>query len=190
MQKSNISLCAVTGRFRGTAVLIGVLAALLSACATTPSVVAVPETLKPAADETLALVATAKGVQIYECRLAKDTAVGAQWVFVAPEAELFSVQGRPLGRHGAGPFWEANDGSRIVATVKQRADAPEANAIPWLLLAARDAGPQGAFSGITSVQRVNTVGGVAPREGCTTATAGKAARVDYSADYFFYRSQR
>jgi hypothetical protein len=30
--------------------------------------------------------------------------------------------------------------------VKERADAPVADAIPWLLLAAKSIGPQGAFS--------------------------------------------
>jgi hypothetical protein len=189
MNKAIVSPRAIKGSRRGHALAAVAFAALLSACATTPSVVVVPETLKPASGETLAVVAAAKGVQIYECRLAKDPAAGAQWVFVAPEAELFSAQGKKIGHHGAGPAWEANDGSRIVASVKQRADAPQADAIPWLLLAARDTGPQGAFSGVTSVQRVNTVGGIAPRDGCTTATTGKAARVDYSADYYFYRPQ-
>jgi hypothetical protein len=35
------------------------------------------------------------------------------------------------------------------------------------------------------VQRVNTVGGIAPKTGCSQATAGAPARVNYTADYYF-----
>jgi hypothetical protein len=73
-----------------------------------------------------------------------------------------------------------------VGTVKERADAPAADAIPWLLLTVTSAGPEGFFSKITSVQRVNTVGGVAPKEGCSRAAVGTTARVKYRADYYFY----
>ena len=74
-------------------------------------------------------------------------------------------------------------------TVKERADASEANAIPWLLLTARSVGTDGALSKVTSVQRVNTTGGVAPTSGCSTATLGTQARVDYSADYYFFSAK-
>jgi hypothetical protein len=36
------------------------------------------------------------------------------------------------------------------------------------------------------VQRLDTVGGVAPAAGCDSAHAGTRARVDYSATYDFY----
>jgi hypothetical protein len=123
------------------------------------------------------MVVPAKGVQIYECR---DT----KWVFVAPEADLYDTSGRRIGRHYAGPNWEAADGSRIVAAVKSRADAPQAGAIPWLLLSAKSVGGEGAFSRVTSIQRVSTVGGVAPAGACTTA--GEKARVPYAADYYLF----
>lgn len=167
--------------------LVCLLAALLGGCAghhasSTP--VAVPDRLKPAAQESLAMVVPAKGVQIYECRAGKDAAY--EWAFVAPEAELFDVNGKRIGRHYGGPHWEAADGSKIVGSVKERADAPAADAIPWLLLAAKSVGPDGSFSKVTSVQRVNTLGGVAPKGGCTQAVAGLPARVPYTADYYFF----
>ena len=146
----------------------------VSGCAT---VTEVPGNLKPTGNERLAMVVPAKGVQIYECRDAK-------WVFVAPEADLFDRSGKLIGRHYAGPHWEATDGSRIVATVKSRSDAPQAGAIPWLLLSAKSAGSEGAFSRVTSIQRVSTTGGSAPAGGC--ATAGEKARVPYTADYYFF----
>lgn len=157
---------------------------LAAACAQTPETA---DTLHPGAGESLALVVPAKGVQIYECRNGK--APGAyEWAFVAPDAELYDAGGRVIGRHGAGPYWQALDGSRVTGTVKAKLDAPDAGAVAWLLLGTRSTGPAGAFSGVTSIQRVNTVGGVAPSTPCTKDTAGTRARVQYAADYRFFTS--
>lgn len=151
--------------------------------------VTVPEKLKPGANESLAMIVPAKGVQLYECRARRDQVGGFEWAFVAPEAELFDSRGRKIGQHYAGPHWESTDGSKILGTLKERADAPVAGAIPWLLLAAKSVGPEGSFSKVTSIQRVNTVGGVAPRSDCSQATAGTPARVDYTADYYFFTAK-
>ena len=161
------------------------------ACASTePRPVAVPDKLKPAANEALAMMVAAKGVQIYECRTRKDQAGRFEWAFVAPEADLFDSRGNKTGKHYGGPHWEALDGSKIAGTVKERADAPVAGAIPWLLLSAKSVGrPDGAFSKVTSIQRVNTAGGVAPPSGCSQATLGTTARVDYTADYYFFAAR-
>ena len=151
-----------------------VVAALAAGCAST---VPVPDNLKPAGNESLALIVPAKGVQIYECREGK-------WAFVAPEAELFDRAGKKIGSHYAGPHWESADGSKIVGAVKQRAEAPGTGNIPWLLLGTKSVGSEGAFSKVTSIQRVATTGGVAPAGTC--AHAGAQARVDYTADYYFF----
>jgi hypothetical protein len=153
------------------------------------STVNVPDKLRPGTNEALALIVSAQGVQIYECRPTKDQAGEYEWAFVAPEADLFDVRGTKAGRHYAGPRWESTDGSTIVGAVKERADAPEAGAIPWLLLTARSVGPDGAFSRVTSVQRVNTTGGVAPKSGCSRASAGTQARIGYTADYYFFTAK-
>jgi hypothetical protein len=146
----------------------------------------IPAPLHPASNETLAATVAASGVQIYECRAG---AAGFEWAFVAPDADLFDERGRPVGRHGAGPHWEAADGSRVVGTLKARADAPAAGAVPWLLLSVRPSGPQGMFSRVTSIQRVNTAGGVAPSTPCTVDTMGATARVRYTADYRLFATQ-
>src|SRR2546421_3636953 len=165
---------------------------LVAACASphppTPTV-KVPDTLKPGTNESLAMTVPAKGVQIYECRARRDSGGGYEWAFVAPEADLFDARGNRIGRHYAGPHWESTDGSKILGTLKERADAPVADAIPWLLLAAKSVGPEGSFSKVTSVQRVNTVGGVAPKAGCSQATAGTPARTNYTADYYFFTAR-
>ena len=164
---------------------------IVAACASPgpTSTVNVPEKLKPPANESLAIIAAAKGVQIYECRAKKDQVAVYEWAFVAPEAGLFDARGNRIGRHYAGPHWEATDGSKIAGTVKERADAPAADAIPWLLLSAKSVGAEGAFSKVTSIQRVNTEGGAAPKTGCSQATAGTQGRIAYTADYYFFTSK-
>ena len=162
---------------------------LVASCASleTPAPsVHVPATLRPAANESLALIVSARGVQIYECRAQKGQADQFQWAFVAPEAELFDARGGKVGKHYAGPHWEAIDGSKVVGTVKGRADAPQADAIPWLLLTTKSVGASGAFGSVTSIQRVNTAGGVAPRDGCSGKTLGVIERTKYTADYYFF----
>jgi hypothetical protein len=159
-----------------TTTLFGAVVALLgAACATVaPSV---PAALAPPAGQSLAMTIAARGVQVYECR-------GDTWAFVGPEAELLDARGKRIGHHGNGPHWTADDGSRIVGRVAARADAPEAGAIPWLLLATDAVGTQpGAFSQVASVQRVQTSGGLAPSTPCTRGNAGATARIPYSADY-------
>ena len=157
-------------------------AALLTTACVSPLTVQVPEALKPSANEKLAMIVAAKGVQIYECRARKDGA-GVEWAFVAPDAELFDARGLAIGRHGAGPYWQARDGSRIVGTLQARADAPVTSAIPWLLLATKSTGPDGTFGKVTSIQRINTVGGIAPSTPCTRDATGTSVRIDYTADY-------
>jgi hypothetical protein len=97
----------------------------------------------------LAMVLPAKGVQIYG--MPRQGGRCARVTFVAPDAQLFNQKGQSVGHHGAGPYWQAMDGSRVVASVKARADAPVAGAIPWLLLTAKSTGPSGAFSQVTSI---------------------------------------
>lgn len=157
--------------------------ATLVACAGVPfGQDQVPDTLDPGAGVRALVTLAARGVQVYECRAAA-TGVPPGWVFVAPEAELFDAQGRHAGSHGAGPFWAADDGSRIVATVLARADAPQAGNVPWLLLAARSTATAGRLSLVTHVQRIRTDGGIAPTAGCAADTLGRQARVPYRADY-------
>jgi hypothetical protein len=160
---------------------------LVAACArqqqATPTA-NMPDKLTPRANESLAMIVPAKGVQIYECRAKKDQA-GYEWAFVAPEADLFDTSGKKIGRHYAGPHWESTDGSKIAGTVKERTDSPRADAIPWLLLVAKSVGPQGSFSKITAIQRVNTIGGTATESDCSQSTVGTTVRIPYTADYYF-----
>ena len=165
-------------------------AALLAACGTatvkpTPPTVVIPGNLRAPANESLVRTLWADGVQVYECRKAADASF-PEWVFVAPEATLADANGTPIGRHYAGPTWEASDGSKVVGVVKAKVDAPDSRAIPWLLLETHGTGKAGMFAKVTSIQRVATVGGIAPTRGCGTATIGKQERVPYQAQYAQY----
>lgn len=171
-----------------TVLLLALIAAGCASVQASRSTVQVPDKLKPGANESLAMIVHAKGVQIYECRAGKDQGRNYEWAFVAPEADLFNAGGNRIGRHYAGPHWESTDGSKILGALKERADAPAAGAIPWLLLTTKSVGSEGSFSKVTSVQRVSTVGGMAPKAGCSQAAAGTPARIHYTADYYFYKT--
>jgi Protein of unknown function (DUF3455) len=167
-----------------------VAALLISGCATQMEIKTAPTTpanLAPAANEAQVLRLPAVGVQIYECKIVDGKP--AAWIFVSPEADLFDESGARVGKHYGGPTWELNDGSKIVGTVKERANSATAGAIPWLLLSAKSSGGAGKFEKISSLQRVNTVGGVAPATGCTAGDVSKQARVYYKADYVYFTTK-
>jgi len=146
----------------------------------------VPEALKVPANQALSLETQGAGVQIYECKAANDDPLRFEWVFKAPEAELFDNSGKKIGRHYAGPTWESIDGSKVVGEVKAKNNGPDPNAIPWLLLSAKANSGSGVFSKTKSIQRLFTFGGKAPAEGCSQAQVGKEARITYKAKYYFY----
>jgi hypothetical protein len=164
--------------------------ALLAGCAGTPAAPAVPQVLAVPADQVLAAVFEASGVQIYGCKPAHDDPMRLEWVFSAPEAQLRDRAGHIVGKHYAGPTWEADDGSKVVGEVTGRQDSPDSGAIPWLVLRAKSTAGQGVFTPTTSIQRLRTSGGKAPATGCDPANAGQLARVPYRAEYLFYVARR
>jgi hypothetical protein len=147
-----------------------------------PSEIAVPE------GNPLFIEALADGVQIYTCK-AKDDGAGYEWSFSAPEATLRDESGAVLGKHYAGPSWEANDGSRVEGKVQAKVASSDTAAIPWLLLATEGVGTDGIFAKTTFIQRLETVAGVAPTDGCDEASMGTEARVPYTATYYFYQAE-
>jgi hypothetical protein len=162
----------------------------LSACGGSGHQIAAPTNVPaalevPGAPSTPRLHALGRGVQIYVCTANPDGSYA--WVFSAPDATLFDDQQRSIGKHYAGPSWELDDGSKIVATVMQKVAAPQpADDIPWLLLAVTAQSGAGELAGVRYVQRLDTAGGNAPADGCDAAYAGQQARVTYSADYYFW----
>ncbi len=143
----------------------------------------VPKELQPPANEKLLLQVHAKGDQVYSCK-----ADGAQfgWTLKAPDAQLIDKEGKPFGKHFAGPSWEANDGSRVTGKAVANAPSPDAGSIPWLLVTVVTRSGEGVLARVTSIQRINTKGGKAPASGCDAAQAGQEHRAPYSADYVFF----
>ena len=130
-------------------------------------------------------MAPATGFQIYVCR--PDPEGRPAWTLKAPEAELFDEQGNVIGRHLGGPTWQLNDGSRITGKMAAKIDAPDPRAIPWLLVAVTSNSGRGALSRVTSIQRVNTVAGLAPAAAeCSESNREVEFKSSYSADYYFY----
>jgi hypothetical protein len=176
-------------------------AALLSACqtvsppATTTSaapgrpVVASPDLgffskIKVPSDREPVLRLAARGAQVFRCE--KQDGQGV-WVFRQPDAELVDAAGKVVGRHGASFSFEHVDGSRLVSTIAAYDNAPKSSDLRWLLMTTRSFG-KGAFEGVTDVQRVNTSGGMPPAA-CDLAHAGRVLRVDFTADFVFYRTR-
>jgi len=143
----------------------------------------VPQQLRPPANEQLLFRVHAKGDQVYSCK-----GEGAQfaWALKAPDAQLFDKDGKPFGKHFAGPSWEANDGSRVIGKAVANAPSPDADSIPWLLVNIVSHEGSGVLSRATTIQRVNTKGGKAPASRCDNSHSGEEVRVSYSADYLFY----
>jgi len=131
-----------------------------------------------------AIEAVGKGVQIYAC---KASAGGYAWSLKAPDASLQDANGRTIGKHFAGPSWQANDGSTVVGQLLNRSPSPDAGAIPWLVVQAKSHSGSGLMANVQYVIRMRTRGGVAPATGCDAAHAGSEVRVPYSAVYLFFR---
>ena len=170
----------------------GGVAAWLTPPPSIPSAIAVPS------GSTLAIHDHGVGTQIYTCT-ASGGAGGAagsgadagtisySWVLKGPNAVLSDATFAQVGTHGVGPTWTSTDGSMISGTkVAQTNNSTASNAIPLLLLKATSTGGAGVFANITSVQRLNTAGGVAPATGCGSSTVSTETSVAYSADYYFY----
>ena len=168
----------------GEAMVIILIVACVNALAET--IPEVPDSLKTSKTEVASLEAQGKGVQIYECKAGTDAAKRFEWVFKAPEAELFDNTGRIIGKHYAGPTWESTDGSKVAGEIKGQDSGPDPNAIPWLLLTAKSTSGKGVFSRVTSIQRLNTSGGKAPAGGCNQSLVDQEIRIPYKATYYFY----
>jgi hypothetical protein len=123
----------------------------------------------------------AEGAQIYECRPSPSRAHPLTWQFREPIATLI-VGGQSIGRHYAGPNWDYVDGSGVKGRVVATRPGATANDIPWLEIEVVEHRNEGILSDATSVQRVNTRGGM--KQG-PCEKAGEYLSVPYAADYLF-----
>ena len=105
-------------------VLVGGLARSVTAQGTSTGAEDIPANLTPPASSVLLFELGASGVQIYTCEADPNDATAFVWTFKAPEADLLNGRGEVVGHHFAGPTWQGQDGSAVVGTVLERADAP------------------------------------------------------------------
>jgi hypothetical protein len=163
----------------------------------------VPTDIQVPAGNQAFLLGRGVGTQNYVC-VPSDTIGHVNWRLFTPQATLFSDLGEQLTTHFSSPnpdepgvvrvTWED---SRDTSTVWARATGSvtvSPTAIPWvrLLVVGRVVGPTGGNTlfGTTFIQRVNTVGGLAPSKRCDLPTdIGNEAFVPYTADYFFFKKQ-
>jgi hypothetical protein len=127
------------------------------------------------------LNAHAQGLQIYECKASGDGKL--VWTFKEPQATL-TADGKVVGRHYAGPTWELDDSSAVVGKAIANAPGATANDIAWLKLDAVSHKGSGTLSDVTTVQRINTVGGKLED---TCDRPGTTRGMPYTADYVFLR---
>ena len=151
-----------------------VLACVGAVAAQEPAAIAAP-------GETAVATLHAEGAQVYECKAGSDGKLA--WAFREPIATLV-LDGKTVGRHYAGPNWEHADGSAVVGKAVGNAPGKSASDIPWLKLEVTAHRGSGVLSGVTTVQRINTAGGV-HAGACDKAGAFHSA--PYAADYVFLR---
>ena len=155
----------------------------MSAHAQAPTLPAnLPAALKPAG-LTPYLQVSATGAQVYTCSQSNGVWV---WLFKAPDAKLFDAQKKQVGKHYAGPTWEALAGGKVVGVVKASAPGGAGN-IPWLLLDVKSREGSGPFTDAKAILRIDTNGGVAPAPNCSQANSGEMAEVPYTANYVFLK---
>ncbi len=159
---------------------------LLQGCVIQPVQTPVPASLVPIGERQVDRLES-RGMQTYECRAKAGATSGAEWVYVAAETDLIDGQGKRIGNHTfPPPLWQALDGSKLIGTIKANSKAPQAGAASWLLVTTRSTGGEGRFSKITSLQRVNTQGGIAPTRLCDGTTIGAKERVAFTSDFVLF----
>lgn len=145
----------------------------------------VPPELQVPEGQEVVLRAHAEGVQIYSCMAGTDGKYS--WTLKAPKAQLFGESGKQIGEHFAGPTWRLKDGSEATGKASAKHDAPQSNAIPWLLVTVTGHKGSGKLESVTTIQRVHTEGGVADASvACDASKNGTENERPYSADYYFY----
>jgi Protein of unknown function (DUF3455) len=132
----------------------------------------------------------AVGVQKYKAQqVAGSNPATFEWVFVAPQADLYDATNAKVATHSAGPTWQlagtTTDSLYGQAfTPARTAPSPDANSIDWLLLMPKTGKtPTGIFANVAYIQRVATSGGKAPA--ILPTTADQTADVNYTAVYRF-----
>jgi hypothetical protein len=157
------------------------------------------------------------GTQNYICKASATSSTGFAFVLFTPEATLFRDNDKQIITHFFSPnpdevntdptviggqqlmirvTWvDSKDSSTVWAKLHQPNGAVtvDRDSVAWLTLdaVAGRPGPTGGdtLTDVKFVQRLNTLGGLAPKTGCAQSTdVGNEAFVPYTADYFFFKA--
>ncbi|SOE98511.1 Protein of unknown function [Burkholderia sp. OK233] len=168
-----------------------------------------PVALRAGQDEVLQEVMTTHGDETYICRRIKasppasgaavqpDTRPGVArdgtqllWDPLGSEATLVDAAGQSAGTVAPGRYFLCYDGSYVIGNVVAESQVG-ANALTWARYTARFvAAPrpgQGRFADVSSIQRIDTSGGLPPQPSCELE--GAHLLVPYGATYMFYRAK-
>ena len=154
----------------------------MSSAPDVPAAIAVP------AGNKMSMRTVGVGELTYECREKQGAAGTFEWTFVAPTATLWDAnRTKAVGKYYGGPTWESSDGSKVTGKqlAMHRPPTPARSLCNWYKPHRRWA--TGSMQGVTYIQRLNTVGGIAPKEPCAASSAGERRQVKYEADYVFYK---
>ena len=131
----------------------------------------------------------AEGVQKYKAQLKSGSNPSAyEWVFVAPQANLYDATNKKAGTHSAGPSWQLTGIADSIFgqqfSPPRTAVSSDPNGVDWLLLMPKNGkSPSGIFSSVSYIQRIATKGGKAPAIPPQNAT--DTVDVKYTAIYRF-----
>jgi hypothetical protein len=130
----------------------------------------------------------AEGVQKYGAQVqANSNPVTYEWVFVAPQADLYDATNKKVGTHSAGPTWQLSPADSIYGqqfSPSKSAPGPDPNSIAWLQLMPKTGKTStGVFANVFYIQRIATKGGKAPAT--LPVNAAETIDVKYTAIYRF-----
>jgi uncharacterized protein DUF3455 len=129
----------------------------------------------------------AEGVQKYKAQVkAGSNPVAYEWVFVAPQADLYDAKNQKVGTHSAGPSWQLSATDSIYGQhfTPAKTISADPNSIDWLLLMPKvGKTATGLFSSVSYIQRIVTEGGKAPA--MPPVNINETADVKYTAIYRF-----
>jgi hypothetical protein len=117
--------------------------------------------LVPAGNHLVVSLHVIQGVQVYTC-------TKGAWTFTEPDADM-GVSNRPIVLYTAGPEWISTvDGSAVKGS--PLASVSRTGTIPDLLVKAVSNRGSGMFGQVDYIQRLDTIGGLAPAGACTDGT--------------------
>ncbi|MEN9560678.1 MAG: hypothetical protein RLZZ502_1889 [Pseudomonadota bacterium] len=174
--------------------LVWLLAVLCTACQTPGSYVSafdqstLPESIQVGEGYKIAYEAVGLGTVLYRCTgLTEEGRRRYVWQFVGPDAKLLDREGVQVGTYTGPPtYFQLKDGSGTSAN-GMRVSSNGAGNLTLQILEAHSSNGNGALTGVKFIQRINTKGGAAPANGCTVQNTGAEQKVQFQADYIYWR---